>query len=71
MLFADDIAASAAALGQHLDELATTLDERERAMLGNILFRAADPITRAALVGDADLFSPEEEALVRALLAES
>jgi len=70
MYSADDLADTARALSRHLDEFATTLDDRERAMLGNMLFRAADPITRAALVGDADLFSPEEEALVRALLGE-
>jgi hypothetical protein len=62
---------AAGALSRHLDELAITLDEQERAMLGHILFRAADPLTRAAVLGYTDLFSPEEQALVRALLGEN
>jgi hypothetical protein len=56
-----------ASLGDHLADLASSLEVRERQTLRLLLYRAMDPVERVRWTSDPDLLDAEQEALLRTL----
>lgn len=66
----DELAGAVDGFAAKLDELAAGLDERDRALLDRLLWRAADPIERAGWRDIDDVLDPDQRAFLAALEGE-